>query len=193
MVKVDRLEVPLEVEDLAHDQHRDDQRGDSREDRADHEVRSEDRAVPHGLERHGEHERHHGVHGNSDRDHENRHDPDAPLEHRHLPLAASPPEGEDLVEPPHAFAHDVAKDGDVGNHGQPEVDRARREVGGDAGRVPQQRRLVAAELQEVEHPVGTTQVNEDVRRADGQHHDRDHLGHPGDRPPPLRVADPENR
>ena len=98
LVEMLRRQMGLEPVRTAHDHHGDDERGDAGENGPDDEIRSEDRGMPHGLNRHREHPRDDRVHRNGDRDDENGHHADRAFEAMPLVRRAGPAERQPLVE-----------------------------------------------------------------------------------------------
>ena len=193
VVEVHLLEVGLEVADLAEHNHGDHECRDPREDGADHEVGAEDRAVPHRLYGHREHERHDRMHAHGNRDDHDGHDGDRPLEYALLPDGPAPAHGEDVVHELELRLRVIAEHRDVGDQREVEIHDAPGEVGRDARGVPQQRGLVAAELDDVQEPIGPAEVDQDVHAADREDHHRDDLGDACDRPAPLGLGDAQDR
>src|SRR3989337_1932342 len=78
----------------------------------------------------------------------------------------------------------IAEERQVRDHGQEQIHEAGREIGRNGDDVPDDGRLPAAVDDDVEHPIGAAEVNDDKQRAAGESDGSDELGHAGHRRPP---------
>ena len=186
------LQIITQTIDPADQRHGDDQRRDAGENRADDEIRTEDGAMPHRLDGHGEHEAHHRVHGHGDGDDDDGHHADQGLKHAVLFRSSRPAQGEESIEPVPLIGM-IAQNGNVGDQRQVQIECAHRQIHCDAAHVPQQGRLKPSVCDHVQHAVGASQIDEDVAHAEHNDHDRDDLSGSGDGSAPLGADDPQDR
>src|SRR3990172_13390819 len=143
--------------------------------------------MPPGLDGHGEDEGDNGMDGYRDRDHEDRHNGDGPLQTPVLLLCSRPSKGEQPVEPT-AFRHAIPKKGDIRDHWEVEVDRAGRQIHGDAHDIPEQGGSQITVPNDIEGTIRPPEIEEHIPHPEKEHEDSDHLGRPGDRPSPFSLA-----
>ena len=118
ILKVNGLEIFLQMQELPQQRHGQNQRGDAAEDGAHDEVRAEDRRVPHGHRRHREVPGDDGVHRDGDRNDGDGHDVHGDF--KALPLArrALPSQRKRPVDLLTQAGGGVADSGEVRNRGQ---------------------------------------------------------------------------
>src|SRR3990170_5189676 len=182
--------------DPTEDIHHRDDGGDSGEDGPYDKVGPEDGAVPARAQGHGEDPGDHCVNRDSDGNDEDHHDADGPVQAPPLLRRVPPPQGEDRVELPAQPGgrppQPVPGQGDVGDQRQVEIDEAAGDVGADGDDVPEDGGAQAAVEEDVGDAVRAPQVDDGHQATDHQGHHGDDLGHAGDGPAPLGVADPED-